>query len=271
MLVKRLVCVLGMLTLTTANVHATDVAVFFALDADLKTLTAAAKPAGQPVKIGGRTIYRLEIEGHRVYAVKMGSGAVETAISATMLLTRFHCDLGFSIGPVGALDDALPIGTWHEVGRVSNYQHGSWLPTGFESAPAAERSEQAVWQRWRERLTLSAPLADDTITVASGEIFVASSGYRQQLRAATRSQAVDMNLFGLAATCADQQVPLFSWRVVSDRADDAAGESFRTFVAGYDGAGGRALAAVIRRLPLDLNAPAAYPELQRLLDGNQQK
>ena len=106
----------------------------------------------------------------------------------------------------------------------------------------------------------------DQITVASGEIFVASSSYREQLLGATGAQAVDMNLFGLQSACSAWKVPLYSWRVTSDLADDNASEAFRAFVGHYDGAGGRAIAELIRDLPPDTTSPAAYPALKELLD-----
>ena len=256
----------GSLLIGLARLHAADVAVFFALDADLKTLAASAKPLGQPVKIGDRTAQRLELGGHRVYAVKMGSGAVETAISAAGLLARFRCDLAFSLGPVGALDDALTVGSWHEVTQTVPYQHGSWGTTGFQSAASAATKVDTPRQIWADRLQLPSLLAAASkITVASGELFITSSSYRTQLQASTGAQAVDMNLFGLQSACESHQVPLFSWRIVSDRADDQAGEMFRAFVKGYDGAGGRAIAEVVRHLPVDPNSVEAYPALKSLL------
>ena len=134
---------------------------------------------------------------------------------------------------------------------------------GFQLAPTASKDSDDFSLGEQE---LPPPLARvQSLKVASGEIFVASSGYRSQLAAATGAQAVDMNLFGLETVCGEQSVPLFSWRIVSDRADDQAGETFRNFVAKYDGAGGRALAEVIRHLPANPSAPESYPELQKLL------
>ena len=109
------------------------------------------------------------------------------------------------------------------------------------------------------------------ISVASGEVFVASGSYRQQLREQTHADAVDMNLFGLLTVCADHHVLLLNWRIVSDRADDSAGEDFRKFTQTYDGAGGKAVAELIRHLPPNPNSPESYPELQKLLQPTPSK
>ena len=103
------------------------------------------------------------------------------------------------------------------------------------------------------------------IKVASGEVFVASDQYRAQLHQMTGAETVDMNLSGLLAVCADHQVPIYAWRIASDRADDHASEDFRKFVATYDGAGGRAIAEIISNLPANPNAADSYPNLKKFL------
>ena len=103
------------------------------------------------------------------------------------------------------------------------------------------------------------------MAVASGEVFIASASYRAELHAATRAEAVDMNLFGLVTACANHQVPLVCWRIVSDRADETASEDFRAFAERYDGTGGRVLAEFIKALPANPNAPESYDKLRELL------
>lgn len=250
--------------------RAADIAFFYALDSDLQSLKGQAQPVGQPVSVCGRSVQRLALGSHRIYAVKMGSGPVETAVSAAALLGRFHCDLAFSIGPAGALDNQLRIGEWREVGATFSYQKGAWTKDGFQAGGEArgttKESDAPVPPPVIAATPLSIASSADRLSVASGEIFVASSTYREQLRAQTGAQAVDMNLFGLTTACAAAQVPLRSWRIISDRADDGAGDAFRKFVTEYDGAGGRDVAAIIRQLPPDPNSPETYPELKRLLE-----
>ena len=58
-----------------------------------------------------------------------------------------------------------------------------------------------------------------------------------------------MNSYGLALVCADHGVPLFSWKIISDRADEEAAETLKAFTANYSGEGGKALAEVLQSLP----------------------
>ena len=74
-----------------------------------------------------------------------------------------------------------------------------------------------------------------------------------------------MNGFGIALVCADHGVPLFSWKIVSDRADENASEAFRAFVSTYSGGGGKALAEIIQALPANPNDPTSYPAIEKLL------
>jgi nucleoside phosphorylase len=50
------------------------------------------------------------------------------------------------------------------------------------------------------------------VTAASGETFVASIFFRAKLVDENRAEVVDMNFFGLLATCADHSVPLATFR-----------------------------------------------------------
>ena len=225
---------------------------FFALDADLHGLEYVAHDMGQPIKVGTHLIQRLQLDSHTIYAVKMGSGAAETASSAQALLSHYRCDWGFSLGPAATMS-ALNTGQWYRVGRVMAWQRNnldSWN-TDWSRLPVAN---------------LPPPLnSTGTITVASGEQFISSTGERDHVQALTLADALDMNGFGLSLVCADHGVPLFSWKIISDRADENAGEDFRAFTTSYKGEGGRALAEIIRNLPANPNDPASYPAIRKLL------
>jgi adenosylhomocysteine nucleosidase len=243
--------------------RADSIAFLYALDTDFQTLKAQASIARQPVKVGESSVQILTLAKHKVYAIKMGSGAVETAISAQALFSRFRCDLAISIGPVGTLSDDLEIGKWYRVSNLIAYQKGSWTSGGFR---ISKDSEMSFFYAAANELPFP-PLFQKlkTIRVASGEIFISSSNYREQLRDLTNADAVDMNLFGLSRVCADHHLPLINFRIVSDKADDNAAEDFRKFTQTYDGAGGKAAAELIRNLPPNPNSPESYPELQKLL------
>lgn len=248
---------------------ADTVAVFYALDADLRELKMhpQVRELGQPAVVGTRSIHRLALGPHRIYAVKMGSGSVETAISAQALLSQFRCDWAFSIGPAGALDDSLVVGRWYRVERVVAWQSGTTSPAGFQLNPRA--SHEFDWDKFpvSEENIADIPL----IPLASGEAFIASDSERARLRHLADASAVDMNTSGLAMVCDDHRVPLFVWRVISDGADEVASSAFRAFIDSYGGEGGNLLAECISLLPPNPNAPESYPAIMELLSGDPQQ
>ena len=251
----------GLLGFITALVVCTDttqgdtIGFFYALEADLQGLKSMAREMGQSETVGSRSIQRLQLGPHSIYAIKMGSGAVETAASAQALLTRHPCDWAFSIGPAGALSDIVQTGSWFRVTRVMAWQR---------------ENTDLAWDTDWSRFPIADPPAPLHITtslsVASGEQFISTASDRDRLQATTQADAVDMNSFGLALVCADHNVPLFAWKIISDRADENASEVFRAFVSGYSGEGGRALAKIIQALPANPNDPSSYPAIRDLLN-----
>ena len=241
--------------------HGDTIGFFYALDADLQGLKTLAREMGQSAKVGTRSIQRLQLGTHTIYAVKMGSGAVETAASAQALLARSRCDWAFSLGPAGALSDSNETGLWCRVTHVIAWQHGSSASTDSSGSP----SWDSDWSRLPVT-NLPSPLeTTSTISVASGEQFISTTGDRDRLQATTQADAVDMNSYGLSLVCADHGVPLFSWKIVSDHADENASETFRNFITSYSGEGGKALAKIIQALPANPNDPSSYPAIEKIL------
>jgi adenosylhomocysteine/aminodeoxyfutalosine nucleosidase len=240
--------------------HASNLAFFYALDADFQNFKAQAAGSRPAVKVGNHSVQVVTIATFTVYCTKMGAGTVETATSVEALLGRFQCDRAFSLGPIGALNDQLDIGHWYVPGTVIAYQKGSWTNSGFQ------RGDRSTIELGKMPDNVPALFKNlPAIKVASGEIFVASTNYRSQLRGITQGDAVDMNLFGLLSACESNHVPSVNFRIVSDKADDNAGRDFAEFAKHYDGAGGKAVAELIKSLPPDPNSPQSYPALEKLL------
>lgn len=258
---KLLALVLAASAFCIFPAHGDTIGFFYALDADLQGLKTLAREMGQSAKVGTRSIQRLQLGTHTIYAVKMGSGAVETAASAQALLARSRCDWAFSLGPAGALSDSIETSQWYRVTHVIAWQHGSSATADSSGSP----SWNTDWSRLPV-MNLPSPLeTTSTISVASGEQFISTTGDRDRLQATTQADAVDMNSYGLSLVCADHGVPLFSWKIVSDHADEEASETFKTFIATYSGEGGKALAEIIQALPANPNDPSSYPAIEKIL------
>lgn len=248
-------------------VRADDIALLYALDADLAEFKEVAQERGQPTLIGSRSIRRFQLANHTIYAVKMGSGAVETAASAQALLTRFPCDRVFSIGPAGALSDELIVGSWYRARCVVACQRGTEDAAGFILSKVATYA--LPWNTLTANTTSNQLMDAPFVTLASGEEFVASESRRARIRSLAKADAIDMNTFGLSLVCNDHNIPLYVWRVVSDLANEQASEDFRAYVTNYKGEGGRAIASLISSIPPNPNTVDSYPALRQFLEENE--
>ena len=250
---KKCICVLFMLLAGLGDaVYAAQLAFFYALEADAAALSARGQIVAPSIKVGSRNIQRLRLGPHTVYLTKMGSGCLETALSAQALLVRFRCDAAYSIGPAGALRDGLVPGTWYAVDRVRAWQKIS--DAGHTLAPCTNLAARANLLNTTSRLC-----------VASGENFITSTEERARVHDISRADAVDMNLYGLILACEDHRVPLTAWKIISDLADESASDSFQAFRDAYNGAGGAALADLILALPPDPADPLTHPAIERAL------
>ncbi len=235
--------------------HAAQFAVFYALEADINQIrNLGGVEIGSSASVGEVKIRRIRLGNHTLLAARMGSGCVASAISAEALLSRFRCETAYSLGPAGSLRDDLPVGSWHLVTNVIAWQSSAADPRTTLSPPAPP--DQADGSRF----------PSSTLTVASGEAFLSTTAAREQLRARTGADAVDMNLSGLSAACANHRVPLVAWKIISDHADEEAPAAFRAFSTTYEGAGGAALARLLLSLPPDPADPLHYPAIGRILD-----
>ena len=76
------------------------------------------------------------------------------------------------------------------------------------------------------------------VTVASGDVFVTNNDDKHRLAKEFKADICEMELAGIAIACERNNIPLFSVKVVSDKADEDANVSFLTIVekgvAGYE-------------------------------------
>jgi len=236
------------------------VAFFYALNQDLVTFEQLAGPPVTSKKIGESTIHSYLVGKHRVYAAKMGSGCVQTAVSAQALLSLNRCDLVVSTGPAGGLEEGLEIGNWVVANRMVAYQKGIFDSTGFSLTSSSE--VDLADPNLIDLLPQKLPKAD----IASGEIFIASDSYRRELNSLSGCSLVEMNLFGLAMTMRHHDLSGIHFRIISDFANANASADFRSFTDSYDGKGGILVHQFISNLPSSGQSPIEYPNLRRLLE-----
>lgn len=264
----RILLIFALFYFTSLPVLASAIALFHALDEDISALKREGATQVRSFAVGDTAILQLALQGHSIYAVKMGSGCVQTALSAQALLAKQKCDLAISIGPVGDIKGTLDTTSWYRVSTVVSWQRGSHNDTGFVAHREAIQSLLLPEGTAKEK-ELYANLP--TLSVASGEVFVASDSFRSDLASQSKCEAVDMNLFGLLTVLQSHKIDAIHLRIPSDKADSKASEDFRRFTENYKGEGGRIVAKIIRSLPEDKTSPEAHPALRKILSGPQRE
>lgn len=189
----------------------------------------------------------------------MGAGNVETAINTANLLGRFPADVAISVGPCGALDDDLPLKSWHRVETVIGYQRGTLGAAGWVQAQSGRLEVNPF------PCAPKVAAAFTPITLASGDAFVANGAERERIRALSNSDAIDMNSLGLVLVCQQTRTPVVILKIVSDRADAKAGEAFKAFVKDYDGEGGRMVREFLLSMPASPLSPEKYDNIRELM------
>jgi len=243
-----------------SSVSAERVAFFYALEQDLTAFEQLAGPPLTSKKNGESNVHTYLVGKHRVYASKMGSGSVQTAVSTQALLSVNRCDLVISCGPAGGLGEGLEIGNWVVANRMVAYQKGIFDSTGFSLTSSSE--VDLADPNLIDLLPQKLPKAD----IASGEIFIASDSYRRELNSLSGCSLVEMNLFGLAMTMRHHDLSGIHFRIISDFANANASADFRSFTDSYDGKGGILVHQFISNLPSSGLSPIEYPNLRRLLE-----
>lgn len=264
MLVKRFSFIMFFLAWLSTGTSglSRDIAVMYALEDDFKTLKQFAEFEPTTVKIGHQKVAKFNIGADTVYASKMGSGPIQSAVSTEAVLARFNPDILFSVGVAGALTTNHPPRTWVEVNSFVAYQKGSHGETGFQLSPKAggawkpaSQSDFILGEVWS-----NAPL----VKAASGEIFVSSEDFRSELASEYECNVVEMNLFGVTAAAQNHGIKHYHFRLISDNADATASEDFMSFVKRYDGSGGNMLAEVLKNLPPDKTDPSSHGNIDQL-------
>lgn len=182
--------------------------------------------------ISGVYIRKIEIDGNTVYLATSGVGEIRAALAAQLLKDLFDVEAMLNFGFVGALDPALRVGELVLVDRVCHYQFDTSAIDGTMPGQYPEcndrffRLDGSLIDRVLE--AVGKPMR--VVAAASGDVFVADGKTKRVLHKDFGCGICEMELAGLAIACQRNRIPLLSVKVVSDRADEGATESFSTIV-----------------------------------------
>jgi adenosylhomocysteine nucleosidase len=199
------------------------------------------------------------LEGRPVVYAVTGAGKVNAATATALLLDHFQPAEVILTGVAGGLSGELEPGDVVIAERLAQHDLGAVTSTGFEPRGVrnpstgkpnpillpcdpnlVEAARRASGRRALVRVDSTFRPPKVTVgTIVSGDIFIASSEKRADLRKTLKADAVEMEGAAVAQVCYQQQVPFLVIRGLSDSADDKAytdfGKMLRTAVQNASG------------------------------------
>lgn len=206
-----------------------------AMDSEVENLKARlTDPAVHTV--AGRDFTTGTLGGKSVVVVKSGIGEVAAAITAQILIDRFHADALINTGMAGGLDPRLAVkdlvvGTaavQHDF-DLTAFGHAPGYITGDDDTqPTQFCADSTLVQQALTAAAAVLPAESKAITgiVASGDIFVDDSALKQRIITLFSAAATEMEGAAIAHTAVANGVPFVILRVISDLAEHQANVSF---------------------------------------------
>jgi adenosylhomocysteine nucleosidase len=172
-----------------------------------------------------------EFEGQRLVYATTGIGKVNAAITSSHLIAQYRPRLVLFFGLAGALDSNIKNGSltfadscWqHDYGAMTKKGLVRWqageIPIGPVQPPVPMLVNPMV------KSLVSTRVAAPWVNVATGDLFIESAEYHDQLRS-LGAQIVDMEGAAVAHAANIYQTPWVIARQISDGADDSAAADF---------------------------------------------
>ena len=178
--------------------------------------------------IAGVRVIQIEAEGHTVYLANCGIGEIRAALAVQMLVDLFDIEAVLNFGFVGSLNKNIPVGETVIAERTVHHQFDI-SAVNDEPVGKYDKRDGIFFETGKEIIelvqrVLPSPLR--TVTVASGDKFVAGSETKKNLRDAFDADICEMELAGICLAAERNGIPVFSLKVVSDGADENATVSF---------------------------------------------
>lgn len=206
-----------------------------AMDSEVDNLKARMSDAAVH-SVAGRDFTVGTLDGASVVVVKSGIGKVAAAVTAQILIDRFHVGALINTGMAGGLDTRLAIkdlvvGTaavQHDF-DLTAFGHARGFMFGEDDTqPTRFIADEALVERALTAADAVLPPQSKAITgvIASGDVFVDDGALKRRIVEETNAAAAEMEGAAIAQTAAANGVPFVILRVISDLAEHEANVSF---------------------------------------------
>ena len=182
--------------------------------------------------ISGVAIRKIELGNHTIYLATSGIGEIKAALATQLLIDLFDIEVVLNFGFVGSLQNNLDVGEMVLAERVSHYQFDLSAIDGTEPGQYDKDEEKYLYLDQNIIKNVSAKIKQPLklVTVASGDKFVANQKDKEYLRNDFQADICEMELAGITIAAKRNDLPVFSCKIVSDKANEESNISFRDVV-----------------------------------------
>jgi adenosylhomocysteine nucleosidase len=192
-----------------------------------------------------------QLMGRNVVIAQTGTGKVNAAMTATLVIDNFHPKLVIFTGIAGAVNPQLSPGDIVIAEKTAQHDHGVLTSSSLENTGAVspitgqrnpvffpadpallQLAEQAAKNVSLEKIKTSEGERTPGImkgVVVTGDIFVASPEKCEELRKTLGADAVEMEGAAVAQVCYQLGIPCIVIRSISDNANEKAAQDLEKF------------------------------------------
>ncbi|MDY0195282.1 MAG: 5'-methylthioadenosine/adenosylhomocysteine nucleosidase [Sulfurovaceae bacterium] len=184
-------------------------------------------------KYANNIYYEATYKGKEIVVAYSKIGKVFSALTATILIEKFGCEMVLFSGVAGAISSDLKIGDLiiadglcqHDLDITAFGHPYGFVPEGEVCIPTDTRLREIAKQVAADK---GIDLKEGII--ATGDQFVACSQKKSWVAETFKASALEMEGASVAVVCNSLNIPFFILRAISDSANDEAGIDFDTFL-----------------------------------------
>lgn len=181
----------------------------------------------------GNVFYECTYGGHELVIAYSKIGKVFSAITASVMIERFHAEKLLFSGVAGGISKELHIGDLimasalcqHDV-DITAFGH----PSGFIPEGTLMIESDRALRSIAKSVASDMGIALKEGVIATGDQFVASAERKAWIETTFKADALEMEGASVACVCQNFNVPFFVLRAISDTADGGASEDFDAFL-----------------------------------------
>lgn len=179
------------------------------------------------------TYYETIYNGKKLVIAYSKIGKVFSALTATILIEKFGCQMVLFSGVAGAISSELKIGDLiiadglcqHDLDITAFGHPYGYVPEGEVCIPTDIKLREIA-----KKVASNKGIALKEGIIATGDQFVACGEKKSWVAETFKASALEMEGASVAVVCNALGIPFFILRAISDTANDEAGVDFDTFL-----------------------------------------